>query len=208
MTERHFLYLAGGPSDRPGFLDLPGIAGRVRRAPLYDLATLDLAGCTALLVPMHADQRHLAACRPVVEAYLDAGGAIVFNGHLAHPFLPELARFVPMERPRLADLQVAPAAPHPVFAGLDHREISLRRGVAGFYGRGHNPPPPGATVLNTLGPGRAPVDWLWRRPRGGLVFMHAGNDLWMYAADKTGAARLLPRLLDWLEDADAMAGTG
>ncbi len=205
MSATRFYYLSGGPSERPRLLDRPGVANRVRVVALYDLERVDLTGCTALLVPMHADQRHLARCRPVLERYLDAGGAMVFNGHLAHPFLAELGRFVPLPRLRPADLEVAPVTPHPAFARLDYRELSLRRGVAGFYGRGHNPPPPDAVILNALG-GTAPVDWLWWRPAGGLLFMHAGNDLWMYAADGTGAARILPCLLDWLA-AEAHSGS-
>ncbi|HET8726005.1 MAG TPA: hypothetical protein VFO41_00730 [Alphaproteobacteria bacterium] len=199
MSGPPFLYLTAGPSDRPGILDRADLAARIGTLSIYDLRRADLGGTTALLVPMHADQIHLARCRDVVEGYLSGGGAIVFNGHVAHPFLPELRRFVPLDRPKLADLHVVPAAPHPAFAGLDHREISLRRGVAGFYGRGHNPMPAGAVAVNALASGRVPVDWVWRRPGGGLLFMHAGNDLWMYASDRSGAAEILPNLLDWLE---------
>src|SRR3546814_11020961 len=87
MRPRHFLYLAGGPSDRPAMLDRPEVKGRILPGSIYDLVDIDLTGCIALLVPIHADQRQFARCRPTLEAYLTAGGAIVFNGHLAPPFL-------------------------------------------------------------------------------------------------------------------------
>jgi hypothetical protein len=89
---------------------------------------------------------------------------------------------------------------HPVFAGVDTDDLSFRKGVAGFYGRGHNPPPAGARVLQRLSsPDGPPLDYVYHRPDGGRVLMHSGNDLWMYANDETSARRIAPQLLDWIE---------
>jgi hypothetical protein len=150
-----------------------------------------------LIVPMHADQRLFARQGDWLARFFAAGGTLVFNGLLAHPFRAELGRFRPIDRPRLADLSVTIAADHPLHAGVVADDLTFRRGVAGFYGRGANPPPPDALVLATLGPARVPVDWLWHPPEGGCLLMHAGNDLWMQAGDATSAARLLPNLLNW-----------
>jgi hypothetical protein len=158
-----------------------------------------------LIVPMHADQRLFARQGAWLARFFAGGGTLVFNGLLAHPFRPELGRFRPIEAPRLADLAVAVAADHPLFAGVRAEDLTFRRGVAGFYGRGANPPPPGARVLATLGAGKVPVDWLWHPPEGGRLLMHAGNDLWMQAGDATSAARLLPNLLGWAAAAEVVA---
>lgn len=164
----------------------------------YDLPGRRLRDWNALLIPMHADQRHLRSLSSRLCGFLDNGGTLVVNGAVAHPFLPELTRFVPLPRRNLESLKVYRLAPHTIFDGVDATDLTYRRGVAGFYGRGHNPPPADALALNGLGPDRVPVDWLWLRGDGGRVLMHAGNDLWMYAEDRTSARRLLPQLQGWL----------
>jgi hypothetical protein len=111
--------------------------------------------------------------------------------------LPEFWPFVPLPRADLEHLKVHRLTPHPVFEGVDMADLTYRRGVAGFYARGHNPPPPGAIALTGLGPGRAPCDWVYERPAGGRIFMHAGNDLWMYAGSVCSAARMVPQLCRW-----------
>lgn len=157
-----------------------------------------LQGARAVLVPMSADQRQLAEMRPVLERFLEAAGTIVVCGQIAHPFLPDLRRFVPLPRMGLAELAVRIETAHPIWAGVDPDHLTFRRGVAGFYGRGENPPPPGATVITTVGRGRMAVDWLTLRPGGGHLLMHGGNDLWSFCDDDTTAAKLGPQLIAWL----------
>jgi len=182
-------------------------AGRMRVVPQYALDDLDPARAPGLFVGMHADQVHLERRRPVLDAVLDAGGAIVWSGHVAREVVGGLARFVPLPAPRLDDYRVRPLAPHPVFEGFDPETLTFRRGVAGFYGRGHNPMPEGAVALNGLGPAGAPVDWEWRRPGGGRMLMHAGNDLWSLFDEAVLNARMLGRLMDWILH-DGIGGPG
>lgn len=191
------LYVRPLGHEPASFLERPYAQGIVS-ARVYDLPELELARFGALLVSAHTDQRALAAQGPRIAAMLDGGGLLVFNGHIAHPFLPELAPFVPVPGFGLDLLQVRRTAEHPVFAGVNADDLTFRRGVAGFYGRGHNPPPPGATVLHRLSGQDAPLDWVWQRPAGGTVFMHGGNNLWMYADDASSAARIAPQLLAWV----------
>ncbi|RAI02268.1 hypothetical protein DLJ53_12960 [Acuticoccus sediminis] len=180
--------------------DLPSIMGFVDDAdevPHYRLHETPLERYAALLLPAHLDQRYFGGIRAHVERFLDGGGTLVFNGHVAWPMLPEFATFVPLARVDLAHLAVHRLADHPVFEGVDMADLTFRRGVAGFYARGHNPPPPGAVGLIGLGPERVPCDWVYERPAGGRILMHAGNDLWMYAGADTSAARIVPQLTAW-----------
>lgn len=165
----------------------------VHETALPGIASDSLA---ALLVPSGIDQRLFAGHRPWIERFLAGGGTLVFNGLLAYPFLPDLRPFQPLPRRGRSDLQVRIVARHPIYEGVEDDDLTYRRGVAGFYGRGANPPPPGALVLATVGDG-APMDWEWQRPGGGRLLMHAGNDLWMYWDDPTSAARMARQLLDW-----------
>lgn len=160
---------------------------------------LSLAGLRALLIPAHADQRYLMQQQASLQTFLQGAGTIVINGHIAYPFLPWLSAFVPSADRGLDGLRVHRAAPHPVFEGVDPGHLTFRRGVAGFYARGGNPPPSGARVLNTLGPSAQAIDWELRLPQGGRILMHSGNDLWMYAGSADSTGRLLPQLLAWLQ---------
>ncbi|CAB3860839.1 hypothetical protein [Achromobacter deleyi] len=175
-----------------------GESPRAEARPLYELAQWDLTRVRALLVPANVDQRFLLTQRDRLEAYLLAGGAMVFNGHVAYPFLRWLAPFVPGAARGLDGLRVHRAADHPVFDGVQGEHLTFRRGVAGFYARGGNPPPEGAQVLNTLGSDALPVDWVLALPGGGRLLAHAGNDLWMYAGSADTAGRIVPQLFAWL----------
>ncbi|RMX06524.1 hypothetical protein D8I35_08350 [Corticibacter populi] len=195
-----FLNFGGG--DGPPALT-GGHPPRVTNLRLYDLETLPgdaLQQWRAILVPCHVDQRFLQSRRPHLERYLLNGGTLVVNGHVAYPFLCWLQPFEAAPALGLEGLRVHRAAPHPIFAGVDAEHMTFRRGVAGFYARGANPVPHGALVLNTLGPERLPIDWLLELPGGGRLLVHSGNDLWMFAGGHDSAARILPQLLDWLEE--------
>ena len=171
---------------------------RIGLVPFYELERTDLAGCRGLLIGLHADQRYLAARRGQLDDFLSRGGTIVVCGHVGHPFLAELAPFEAIPNYRLGDLVVNREAMHPVWDGVDPAHLSRRRGVAGFYGRGANPPPPGARIINSLGPGRYPVDFECRPAAGGRLLVHAGADLWGYYGSGTTADRIMPQLLDWI----------
>ena len=179
-------------------LDHPCYGPRFHRLPQYALGEAALAPYRAMLIGTHHDQRHLAAQQAVLTRYLDGGGTIVFCGHVVYPFLAGLGVFRPSGSGRLADLRVRRAAEHPLFAGVEADDLTFRRGVAGFYGRGGSDPPTDALVLNTVGEDALAVDWLWRRPQGGRLLLHSGNDMWMHWHDDTTAARIGPQLLDWL----------
>lgn len=166
---------------------------------MRDVSAPTLAGRTAILVEAHIDQRALLALKPALTRHLDQGGTLVFNGHLIYPLVDGLESFQVAEQRGVKDLQVIRVNPHPVFAGVDCHDLSFRRGVSGFYGRGANPAPEGALVLHRLAAQALPVDWVWQRPQGGQIFMHGGNTMWMYQNDPTSAARIVPQLLDWLE---------
>ena len=201
-----FLFLMNTPSRPPGFLS----ALRDHRfdvAQQYALDRAELPRYDAVLLTMHSDQRHLAEQSNRLDAYLNSGGAIIFNGHVAHPFLPELTPYVPAGQRGLESLRIHREAEHPLFAGLTDDHLTFQRGVAGFYSRGTNPPPARALVLNSLGPERWPVDWLLERPGGGQLLVHAGNDLFSFlvSADPDGLSNVR-RFFDYFSggaDADA-----
>jgi len=154
---------------------------------------------SALITTMHLDQVGFQRHARAVKALLARGGRLFFNGHLVVPFLPELRPFVPLARRRRQDFELVRLSDHSIFDGLDIGLLATRKGVAGFYGRGHVPPPSGAEAITGLGPDRVPVDWEWRTPYGGVIFMHAGNELWSMGEDESGqmCGLLARRVLSW-----------
>lgn len=180
-------------------------AGRRQRWPalddvevvdVYELGEVDLDRFAALLVAGMVDQELLWRQREVVAAFLGSGGVVVFCGQLFRPWLPGCAPFVPAVISGFGDYAVHLAEPHPVFAGVDAADLTFRRGVAGFFARGHHPPPPGARILATLAGGQ-PITWVDHRTTPGTTFVHAGADLLGYGGDDSTAARVVPQLLDW-----------
>lgn len=160
---------------------------------------------TAIVIEAHIDQRALMAWRQELEDHLVAGGLIVFNGHLTYPLFNGLEPFRVAAGRGRDDLVLEKVHEHPVFVGVDCEHLSFRRGVAGFYARGGNPPPQGATVIHQLKKDGTPVDWIWRRPKGGVILMHSGNNMWLYQNDATSASRIVPQLLTWMLDYSASA---
>lgn len=187
------------PVHRPAPLHHPAGRGRLWPADPYELQRIPLENFRAVWLSMHCDQHHLAtAAAARLERFVRAGGRVVVCGQVERPFLPGLSRFRHLGSARVADLTVHRLAEHPVWQGVDTRDLTFRRGVAGFYGRGGHEPPPGALVVHGLGPARVPLDF--DCPLGaGRVLVHGGNDLWGYLGDCGTAARLLPQLLDWSE---------
>lgn len=200
---------AAEPARRIALLDpqMPFIAAQLRRpcvraavAPIdiYALGETDLTPYRALIVPGFADQEYLLTQRDRLRAFLDSGKALVFCGHLFRPWLPGSAPFVPKPIRSFWDYAVRIVAPHPIFAGVAADDLTFRRGVAGFFARGHHPPPAGAETLVAFASGE-PTTYLDRQSTGGTILVHAGNDLLEYAGAQTAAGRIAPQLLGWLD---------
>lgn len=170
------------------------------RLDLYGLARTDLTAYAALIVPAMADQEHLAWHRAAIRHYLDAGGVVVFGGHLHRDWLPGAAAFVPLAEPSLRAYRVAEIADHPVFDGVEADDLTFRRGVAGFFARGHHPVPDGAEVLVQLAGGE-PATYVDRVSTGGTILVQASCDLLGYAGSAGSTAQRIPeQLLAWVRE--------
>jgi hypothetical protein len=174
----------------------PDAQGKIVSRDVYALERLDLDDYGALLISMHLDQRYLASRAAQIEGFLQGGGTVVANGHLAYPFLPGMTGVHALENYGLGDLAVKRLIDHPIWEGVSEHDLTFRRGVAGFYGRAWHDPPTAAVVVHALGvPGR-PVDFIYPVGKGRVLF-HGGNDLWQYAGSDS-AGRILPQLLRWM----------
>jgi len=172
-------------------------SGRLKGVWEWDLDPAAVASASGLLVTMHLDQTLAMSWVDALATMLGRGGRVLINGQVARPWLSGLEPFVLCGRKR-EHFRITVLDEHPVFAGVDRSALETRRGVAGFYGRGHNPMPAGARALTGVGPDAAPLDWIWRRADGGAVLSHAGNDLWMNTDDAAQRDLMIANSLRWL----------
>ena len=172
-------------------------AGRLRLVRQVDLQASDLDAANGLIVTVYFDQIDFAARQGTIASFIAKGGRMVFNGHVVRPFIDGMLPFVPLASQRRSDLTLERLSPHPVFAGISAEAHQTQKGVAGFYGRGHNPPLPGATLLTGIGPDRLPVDWEWFATGGGGLFVHGGNDIWGTASNADVDVVIAERIVDW-----------
>lgn len=178
-----------------------GVVSIIDQRVLTEAVLLEHRG---LVTGTQLDQDTALKIREAFTAFLDAGGHWFFNGHMVRPLVDGMETYRPMEHPKRPDFELFALAPHPIFAGIDLKHLETNKGVAGFYGRGQNPPPDSAIPLNGLGPARVPVDWVWCRPAGGRVFSHAGNDLGQMGLEHGLSALLWARILDWANGGDCL----
>jgi hypothetical protein len=186
----------------------PLLRDRLHAIDVYELEHAQVAHYAGLLIPMHADQRFLLEIQDRLLQFLSQGKTIVFCGQITYPFLPGVGLFVPLQSRSADDHRICRVSDHPVFTGVDTDHLTFRKGIAGFYGRGHMPPPPGADIIHRLGSSDGPpVDYVYRPAGGGRVLIHAGNDIWNYATETDSSAHRIPmQLLDWIESRDNDGG--
>lgn len=180
----------------PSALERGELGHHVQPVDCYQLARVDLRPFAVVVVPSMIDQEHLARHRSVIRTYLDGGGVLVFGGQLHRDWLPGAARFVAIDPPSLRAYQVTEIADHPIFAGVEPEDLTFRRGVAGFFARGHHPVPAGAQVLVRLSGGQ-PVTYLDQVSTAGTILLQANGDLLGYGRDDRTAGRIPGQLIDW-----------
>lgn len=164
----------------------------------YRLAETDLTPYAGLIIGGASDQEFLYRNRHIVEDFLSGGRVVAFSGHLLRPWLPGCGTFIPKQIRSFKDYTVHLTGNHPIFAGVDPQELTFRRGVAGFFSRGHHPPPEGVEVLAHLGPDE-PIVYVDRVTTPGVILAHCGNDLLGFGDGGT-ADRIVPQLLDWIRE--------
>lgn len=162
-----------------------------------DLSPHLFATARGLITTSHLDQVGFMQFSDALATFMARGGRWFFNGHIMRPFLAGLEPFLPIPRARRTDLTLTRLAEHPIFSGIEQSDFEENNGVAGFYGRGHNPMPQGARAINGIGPDRHPIDWEWTLPAGGKMFSHAGNDIGGMKGPNPNHAIVGPRIIAW-----------
>jgi hypothetical protein len=202
MREIVFLHTT---TSRFGHSDHDAVRAHVEPLDMYELPDADLSAYRAMIIPGGVDQELLFRERDTVRGFLDAGRVLLFSGQLVRPWLPGIGLFVPREIRSHRDYAVKIAGPHPIFANVREEDLTMRQGLAGFFARGHNPPPEGVEVLLEL-PGSEPIAYIDRVSTGGTMLIHSGGDLLGWGIEReyeggpplTSAIHIPGQLLDWV----------
>lgn len=179
------------------FVEQPFFEKHLERIDTYDLPKVDLRSFSGIVVSSQLDQDFLYHHRRRIRTYLDMGGVVAFSGHLSRQWLPGVGCFQPKSVESHDDYAVIEATPHPVFEGVEMDDLTYHRDVAGFFARGHNPPPDHATVLLRLEDGE-PIVYVDEESTEGTMFVHSGNDLIGFGRRSSTAARVPDQLLAWI----------
>ncbi|MDM7991614.1 hypothetical protein [Arthrobacter sp. zg-Y877] len=184
-----------------------------------DAARARIFSADGLVIGGGVDHLLLGRHREELTGFVRAGGRVLVNGQVVRPFIDGLAVWRKLEFRGAQDVRPHPASPHPVWDGIDYRDLHYRTGVpgthsyerleeigvAGFYGRGyHLDLPEGATVVTGIGQYRLPLDYSYRLGDG-EVLVHGGNDLESFSDDQYSTRVLGPNLVQWLAGGTGLA---
>lgn len=171
---------------------------RIGRVDLYRLPAIDLSSVRGLIIGGGADQIFLERNRSLLTEFVTSGGRVAVMGHVLADILPGLGVWRKIAYTGPKDLAITLGDPHPVWEGVDPVDLSIRKGVTGFYARGYiDKIPEGAIVTTRIGRHALPLDYVY--PLGdGQVLAHGGNDLTGWQSDPNSSARLTTQLTDWL----------
>ena len=195
----------------------PSWRGRITDVDAYDLdddaARAAILSANGLVIGGGVDHLLLGRYRDELTAFVRDGGRVLVNGQVVKPFIDGLAVWRKLEFRGAQDVRPHAVTGHPVWAGIDYKDLHYRTGVpgthsydrleeigvAGFYGRGyHLDLPEGADVITGIGQYRLPLDYSYRIGAG-EVLVHGGNDLESFSDDRYSTGVLGPNLVEWLD---------
>ncbi|MFB6234375.1 MAG: phosphate starvation-inducible protein PhoH [Halopenitus sp.] len=206
QTDRPIGFLDPDDAFTRRFVESDFAESHLRRIDMYEFPDVDLTGVPGLIVSSQVDQDFLYRHRDRIRSFLEVGGVVAFSGHLARQWLPGAGCFEPKSIESHDDYTVVEATAHPVFEGVEMSDLTYQRGVAGFFARGHNPPPAHSTTVLRLRDGE-PVVYVDDESTGGTIFVHSGNDLVGFGRRDTTAGSVPDQLVAWMRNVSTVQST-
>lgn len=174
-------------------------AFEVDEIDLYELPNIDLSVYKCISIDAFVDQVFLLEHRQQLDTFLNERNILIFSGNIFLPWLAGAQNFIPRKITTHRDYEVENNENHPIFAGVDANDMTFKKGVSGFFARGHHPVPEGAEVLLTLR-GNVPITYIDRVSSRGTILVHAGNDLLNYTDTSATTGRIKMQLMKWIDD--------
>lgn len=165
----------------------------------YGLPAADLGPYICLIIGGSCDQEFLTKHRDIVRTFLDQRKIVLFGGHLFRPWLPGGSDFIPREIKRHTDYHLTIVQEAPFFMGVNPLELTYRKGVAGFFARGHHPLPAGAIPLLAL-PDGEPTLYIDRNSTKGTLLVSSGATLLGFDRFEDSTQSITGWLLGWIRE--------
>uniref|UniRef100_UPI00406CB447 phosphate starvation-inducible protein PhoH n=1 Tax=Metasolibacillus sp. FSL K6-0083 TaxID=2921416 RepID=UPI00406CB447 len=170
---------------------------------MYDLSNVELASYKCMVILGFVDQDFLLEQKQIIADFLVEKKIVCFFGNLVTNWLPGQQPFIAKEIRNHWDYDISIAKQHPIFEGVTEEDMTINRGVKGFFARGHHPAPVDAEVLLTL-PDGEPVTFIDRSSTNGTIFVHAGNNLFasgsMASQTPKTTSRIPVQLMQWVQE--------
>jgi len=179
---------------------------RVTLQPIHGLHEIEIDQYDVIYLPSAHDQLYMQKQTQRMLDYLAGGGNLVINGHILRPWLPFLKPFQPVPPRPFTNLRIHPHTPGKYFGKMDYETLPIHGGILGHYSRGWSEPPEGAQLLSMIGApdDLHPVDWVWRYPGGGNVFVHNGDCLHWFKSGPDQDPNLLLEVLEAVIEKEAV----
>lgn len=169
----------------------------------YALHETDLSNYKCMIILSFVDQEYLAEQRDIIANFLNDKKIVTFFGNVVEDFLPGQQPFIAKEIKWHGDYNLTIVKEHPLFAGVLEDDMTINKGVKGFFARGHHPAPAGAEILLRLGE-EEPVTFIDRTSTAGTIFMHAGNSFFNLGGmrqDKSKTTHVIPERMEaWVAE--------
>jgi len=170
---------------------------------MYDLPNIELSSYKCMVILGFVDQEFLQEKKQIIADFLANNKIVCFFGNLVTDWLPGQQAFIAKEIRNHWDYDISIAKQHGIFAGVREEDMTINKGVKGFFARGHHPAPAEAEILLTL-PDGEPVTFIDRSSTNGTIFMHAGNNLFniggMTPSISKTTNRIPTQLMQWIQD--------
>lgn len=199
--DKKILFVLAIPKQAKKFWGSEEFKQKIDAISQYDLENLDLSKYSGIIFSLYVDQYLLLSLKDKLTNFLNNGNKIVFNGHIFKAFLKDLNSFIPIQNPSLNDFSITKLKDHPIYHNIDMDKLSKRKGVAGFFSRGTNPPLKNSQYIMAIKNGACIVDWE-AKFNDGILYVHSGNDLWTCMEDFEDNKIMFKNIISWIRGED------
>lgn len=165
----------------------------------YDFHHVDLSPYNVLLITDFIDQEYLYVHREKIAAFLNAGHIVISCAHIFRPWLPGIALFMPKAIRHFNDYAVITEPSSAIFGDVKQEDLTVRRGVAGFFARGVHPVHRDDVDVHIRFTDGTPITYVDRTSTNGTIFVHTSRDIFTYVTGDNTSKLVAPRMYEWLQ---------